>query len=48
MIQMLNRLKDALKNGTLSKAHIDEAATSIIDLTMQFHLMPAIVPQQVA
>ncbi len=46
MIEMLNGLKAALQNGTLSKARVDEAATRIIALKMQFHLMPAVVPQQ--
>jgi len=46
MIQMLNALKAALKNGRLSKARVDEAATRIIALKMQYHLMPAVVPQQ--
>jgi beta-N-acetylhexosaminidase len=44
MIEMLNGLKAALQNGTLSKARVDEAATRIIALKMQFHLMPAVVP----
>jgi beta-N-acetylhexosaminidase len=34
-------LKAALQNGTLSKARVDEAATRIIALKMQDHLMPA-------
>jgi len=46
MIQMLNSLQAALKNGRLSKARVDEAATRIIALKMQYHLMPAVVPQQ--
>ena len=45
MTAMLDGLKTALQNGTLSKARVDEAATRIITLKMQYHLMPAIPPQ---
>ena len=45
MIEMLNALKQALQDGRLTKQHIDEAATRIIALKMQYHLMPAIPPQ---
>jgi len=44
MLDMLNGLKAALHNGTLSKARVDEAATRIITLKMQYHLMPAVAP----
>src|SRR5216683_1646937 len=44
MIEMLNAIKQALKDGRLTKARIDEAATRIIALKMQYHLMPAIPP----
>lgn len=44
MIDMLNGLKAALKNGTLAKARVDEAATRIIALKMQYHLIPALPP----
>ncbi len=44
MLDMLNGLKAALQNGTLSKARVDEAATRIITLKMQYHLMPAVAP----
>jgi beta-N-acetylhexosaminidase len=44
-IEMLNAIKQALKDGTLTKARIDEAATRIIALKMQYRLMPAIPPQ---
>ncbi len=47
MLDMLNGLKAALQNGTLSKARVDEAATRIITLKMQYHLMPAVAPKQV-
>ncbi len=45
MIAMLNGLKAALQNGTLSKTRVDEAATRIIALKMQSGLMPAVPPQ---
>ena len=45
MVAMLDGLRAALKNGTLSKARVDEAATRIITLKMQYHLMPATPPQ---
>ncbi len=45
MLDMLNGLKAALKDGTLSKARVDEAATRIITLKMQYHLMPAVAPK---
>src|SRR5256714_1484153 len=45
MIATLNALKAALQHGTLSKARIDEAATRIIALKMEHHLMPAIPPE---
>ena len=44
-IALIDAIKAALQNGTLSKARIDEAATRIIALKMQYHLMPAIPPQ---
>jgi beta-N-acetylhexosaminidase len=45
MIETLNAIKQALQDGRLTKARIDEAATRIIALKMQYHLMPAIPPQ---
>jgi beta-N-acetylhexosaminidase len=45
MIDMLNGLRTALQNGTLSKTRVDEAATRIIALKMQSGLMPAVPPQ---
>ena len=45
MLDMLNGLKAALQNGTLSKARVDEAVTRIITLKMQYHLMPAVAPK---
>src|SRR5947208_5510339 len=45
MIATLNAIKAALQNGTLSKARVDEAATRIIALKMEDHLMPAIPPE---
>ncbi len=46
MISMINALKAALQNGTLSKARVDQAATRIIALKMEYHLMPATIPQE--
>jgi beta-N-acetylhexosaminidase len=45
MLATINALKVALQNGTLSKARVDEAATRIIALKMEYHLMPAVPPQ---
>jgi beta-N-acetylhexosaminidase len=45
MQAMLDGLKAAVANGTLPKWRIDQAATRIIALKMQDHLMPAIPPQ---
>lgn len=45
MLDMLNGLKQALHDGRLSKARVDEAATRIIALKMERHLMPAVPPQ---
>jgi beta-N-acetylhexosaminidase len=44
MLSMINALKAALQNGTLSKARVDQAATRIIALKMEYHLMPATMP----
>jgi beta-N-acetylhexosaminidase len=46
MIEMLNAIKQALKDGRLSKTRVDEAVTRIIALKMEYHLMPAILPQE--
>jgi beta-N-acetylhexosaminidase len=43
-LSMINAIKHALADGQLSKARIDEAATRIIALKMQYHLMPASMP----
>lgn len=45
MLDMLNGLKQALKDGTLLKTRVDEAATRIIALKMEYHLMAATPPQ---
>src|SRR6266700_1769162 len=45
MLATINALKAALQNGTLSKARVDEAATRIIALKMEYHLMPALPSQ---
>src|SRR5216684_8782545 len=41
MVAMIDGLKAALQNGTLLKSRVDEAATRIIALKMEYHLMPA-------
>ena len=46
MLATVNALKAALQDGTLSKARVDEAATRIIALKMEYHLMPAVPPQE--
>ncbi len=45
MEDMINGIKAAVLDGTLPKARIDEAATRIIALKMEYHLMPAVPPQ---
>lgn len=42
MAAVLNGLKAALRNGTLAKARVDEAATRILALKMEYHLMPTV------
>ena len=44
-IRVINAIKQALKNGTLTKARMDESAARIIALKMQYNLMPAYVPE---
>jgi beta-N-acetylhexosaminidase len=46
MFAMINAIKSALQNGTLSQKRVDEAATRIIALKMEYHLMPAVPPQE--
>lgn len=41
----ITKLKDAIQSGTLTKARVDEAATHILTLKMERHLMPAVPPQ---
>ena len=43
-ILTIQAIKAALQSGQLSKARIDEAATRIIALKMQYHLMPTYMP----
>lgn len=43
-IGVINAIKQALQNGSLTKARIDESATRIIALKMQYHLMPTYIP----
>jgi beta-N-acetylhexosaminidase len=45
MLAMINAFKVALHNGTLSETRVDAAATRIIALKMEYHLMPAVPPQ---
>lgn len=45
MLSMINAFKAALQNGTLLKSRVDEAATRIIALKMEYHLIPAAPPQ---
>lgn len=42
----IQTIKDALQSGQLSMARIDEAATRIIALKMQYHIMPTYTPIQ--
>lgn len=41
----IQTIKDALKSGQLSMDRVNEAATRIIALKMQYHLMPTYIPQ---
>ncbi|HXR64634.1 MAG TPA: glycoside hydrolase family 3 N-terminal domain-containing protein [Ktedonobacteraceae bacterium] len=43
-IGVINAIKQALKDGQLTKARIDESAARIIALKMQYHLMPTYIP----
>lgn len=43
-IGVINAIKQALHDGRLSKARIDESVTRIIALKMQYHLMPIALP----
>jgi len=47
MIAMVDGIKAAVLDGTLPKTRIDEAATRIIALKMEYHLMPAVPPGEV-
>ena len=40
MMDMINGLKAALQNGTLSMSRVNEAVTRIITLKMQYHIIP--------
>ncbi|HEY1352334.1 MAG TPA: glycoside hydrolase family 3 N-terminal domain-containing protein [Ktedonobacteraceae bacterium] len=40
----IQAIKQALRNGQLSMARIDEAATRILALKMQYHIMPTYAP----
>ncbi len=41
---VFNAIKRALQDGQLTKARIDESVTRIIALKMQYHMIPAYVP----
>jgi beta-N-acetylhexosaminidase len=41
---VINAIKQALQNGQLTKARIDESVARIIALKMQYHLMPTYIP----
>jgi beta-N-acetylhexosaminidase len=43
-VSMINAIKQAQKDGQLTKARIDESAARIIALKMQYHLMPTYLP----
>jgi beta-N-acetylhexosaminidase len=43
-VDLINTIKQALKDGQLTKARIDESVTRIIALKMQYHLMPTYNP----
>jgi beta-N-acetylhexosaminidase len=43
-IGVINAIKQALQDGQLTQARIDESVTRIIALKMQYHLMPTYVP----
>ena len=42
--EVIDALKAALQNGTVTQARIDEAVTRIITLKMEHHLMPTATP----
>jgi beta-N-acetylhexosaminidase len=42
MMDMINGLKAALQDGTLSMARVNEAVTRIITLKMEYHIIPAV------
>lgn len=41
---VINAIKEALKDGRLTRARIDESVTRIIALKMQYHLLPLSLP----
>jgi len=42
MMDMINGLKAALQDGTLSMARVNEAVTRIITLKMEYRIIPAV------
>ncbi len=45
MRSLVDAVKAALKDGTIAKSRLDEAATRVLTLKMQRYLMPAVPPQ---
>lgn len=43
-IEVINAIKQALQDGQLTKARLDQAVTRIIALKMEYHMMPAVPP----
>jgi len=41
---MISAIKQAVQDGQLTKARIDESVTRIIALKMQYHLIPTNIP----
>ena len=46
MQSMIDAIKAALQDGSLTMARINQAVTRIITLKMQYHLIPITLPQQ--
>ncbi len=45
MTANFDAIKQALRNGTLTKQRIDESVIRILTLKMEYHIMPAVPPQ---
>ncbi|HLI06195.1 MAG TPA: glycoside hydrolase family 3 N-terminal domain-containing protein [Ktedonobacteraceae bacterium] len=46
VLEMINAIKAALQDGQLTKARIDQSATRIIALKLQYHLFPPLTPEE--